>query len=73
VSLYWAEFMAAVDPDFQVLATSLKENRQQIVEELKACQGKSVDVGGYYKIDNKLAEAVMRPSPTQNKILDGKM
>eukprot|EP00596_Hydrurales_sp_CCMP1899_P005094 CAMPEP_0119048400 /NCGR_PEP_ID=MMETSP1177-20130426/58666_1 /TAXON_ID=2985 /ORGANISM="Ochromonas sp, Strain CCMP1899" /LENGTH=754 /DNA_ID=CAMNT_0007024213 /DNA_START=117 /DNA_END=2381 /DNA_ORIENTATION=+ len=73
VSLYWAEFMAAVDPDFQTLATSLKENREKIVGELKACQGKSVDVGGYYKIDNKLAEAVMRPSPTQNKILDGKM
>jgi isocitrate dehydrogenase len=32
VSLYWAEFMAAVDPEFQSLATSLKDNRQQIVE-----------------------------------------
>lgn len=32
VSLYWAEFMAKVDPEFQGLATSLKDNRQQIVE-----------------------------------------
>jgi isocitrate dehydrogenase len=73
ISLYWAEFMAMEDPEFQELATKLKNNRQQVVEELKLCQGKEVDVGGYYKIDPKKAEAAMRPSPTFNKILDGKL
>ena len=73
IALYWAEFMATVDPEFQVLADKLKDNRQNVVEELKACQGKSVDVGGYYKLDPKKASVAMRPSPTFNKILEGTM
>lgn len=71
IALYWAEFMAQVDPEFLVLASQLKEHRKDVVEELKACQGKPVDVGGYYKFDAKKASVAMRPSPTFNKILDG--
>jgi isocitrate dehydrogenase len=73
IALYWAEFMAEVDSEFTVLATQLKEHRKDVVEELKACQGKPVDVGGYYKFDSKKASVAMRPSPTFNKILDGQM
>ena len=70
IALYWAEFMAQVDPEFQPLATALKDSRADVVDELKACQGKPVDVGGYYKFDSKKASVAMRPSPTFNKILD---
>jgi len=69
IGLYWAEFMAKVDPEYTGLAESLKNNRSKIVEELKACQGKPVDVGGYYKFDPVKANAAMRPSATFNKIL----
>ena len=34
------------------------------------CQGKPVDVGGWYSVDHEKAEVAMRPSPTFNKILD---
>ena len=51
IGLYWAELMAMHDPDFQELATVLKDNRQKIVAEFKSCQGKPQDVGGYYKFD----------------------
>lgn len=70
IALYWSEFMAAEDPAFQPLANKLKEARSQVVAELKTCQGKPVDVGGYYKLDAAKANAAMRPSPTFNKILD---
>jgi isocitrate dehydrogenase len=73
VALYWAEFMTMEDPSYQELATKLKDNRKQIVAELKMCQGKAVDVGGYYKVDPVKASNSLRPSPTFNKILDGKM
>uniref|UniRef100_A0A7S3HB09 Isocitrate dehydrogenase (NADP(+)) n=1 Tax=Spumella elongata TaxID=89044 RepID=A0A7S3HB09_9STRA len=70
IALYWAEFMAAEDPAFKELADKLKAQRSQVVSELKVCQGKPVDVGGYYKLDTAKASAAMRPSPTFNKILD---
>jgi isocitrate dehydrogenase len=70
VGLYWAEFMAMEDSEYAELAATLKDNRMKIVEELKACQGEPEDIGGYYKLDPVKAEAVMRPSPTWNKIID---
>lgn len=70
IGLYWAEFMALQDPEFQEMATRLKDNRKKVVEELKLCQGKPVDVGGYYKLDPVKADIAMRPSPTFNRILD---
>lgn len=70
ISLYWAEFMAMEDPAFADIAAKLKEHRRQIVEELKVCQGRPMDVGGYYQFDETLATTAMRPCPTWNKILD---
>ena len=55
------------------LAIKLKENRHKIVEELKLCQGKPVNIGGYYKPDVARTSNVMRPSPTLNRILEGKL
>jgi isocitrate dehydrogenase len=70
VALYWAEFLAQQDPSFAPLATRLRDSRGIIVEELKKCQGKSVDLGGYYRFDPIKAEAAMRPSATFNAIID---
>ena len=39
IALYWAEFMAIEDESFQKLALELKDNRSQVVAELKLCQG----------------------------------
>jgi len=69
LGLYWAEFMAELDPEYTELAATLKQNRHTIVEELKACQGTKQDIGGYYKLDDAKATLAMRPSATLNKIL----
>lgn len=70
IALYWSQFMAAKDDDFKGLAESLSSNRSQIIEEHKNCQGKPVDIGGYFKMDDAKAEAAMRPSATLNAIID---
>ena len=61
------------DPQLQAyftpFAKTLAENEQKIVEELNAVQGRSVDIGGYYKVDSEKVEAVMRPSATFNAAL----
>ncbi|MGE4489780.1 MAG: NADP-dependent isocitrate dehydrogenase [Kiritimatiellales bacterium] len=75
LALYWAEALAAQDKDaelkarFAPLAKTLAENEEKIVAELIAVQGKPVDIGGYYRPDEKLAAAAMRPSQTFNAAL----
>jgi isocitrate dehydrogenase len=54
---------------FAPLAKALTENEEKIVAELKAVQGKPVDIGGYYLVDPVKLDAVMRPSPTFNAVL----
>jgi isocitrate dehydrogenase len=51
------------------LAKSLTENEKKIVEEMKAVQGKPVEIGGYYKPSAELLQKVMCPSSTFNAIL----
>ena len=63
--------MAEKDPEFKQLAIKLKEARHKVVDEFKLSQGKPIDVGGYYKFDEKKCNVELRPSPTFNKILDG--
>jgi isocitrate dehydrogenase len=53
-----------------VLAKSLADNEQQIVEELNGVQGKPADIGGYYLLDNQKVNAVMRPSATFNAAME---
>jgi isocitrate dehydrogenase len=75
LALYWAEALAAQNKDaelkarFAPLAKALAENETKIVAELTAVQGKPVDIGGYYRPDEKLAAAAMRPSQTFNAAL----
>ncbi len=75
LAMYWAQALAAQTEDaalqahFTPLAKSLADNEVKIVAELKAEQGKAVDIGGYYKADPVKTEAVMRPSGTFNAAL----
>ncbi|WP_221795472.1 NADP-dependent isocitrate dehydrogenase [Oceanobacter mangrovi] len=77
LAMYWAEALAAQNDDAELKATfadvykAMSDNEGKIIEELLAVQGKSTDVGGYYKIDRTLAAQVMRPSATLNAIIDG--
>lgn len=74
---YWAEELAKQDTDaeladaFKDVAATLAENEEQIVKDLIDVQGKEVNIGGYYSPDDDKAEAVMRPSETFNKVIDG--
>jgi isocitrate dehydrogenase len=75
LALYWAEELAAqtedaeLAADFAALATRLRNEESAITEELLAVQGSPVDIGGYYRPDDVLASAVMRPSATLNAAL----
>jgi len=75
LALYWAEEIAAQtdDPElaaaFEDLAKTLRDNEKTIAEELLAVQGSPADIGGYYRPDDALATAVMRPSKTFNEAL----
>jgi isocitrate dehydrogenase len=75
LAMYWAQELARQDDDpelaaaFKGLAETLTENEQTINDELIAVQGHPVDLGGYYRPDDALASAVMRPSQTFNDAL----
>ena len=72
LAMYWAQALAAQtdDPElagvFAPVAAALTGNESTIVDELAAVQGSPVDVGGYYRPDDALAEVAMRPSATFN-------
>lgn len=72
----WAAELAAQKQDEQLaesfapLAENLASNEQQIVEEMRAAQGREKDLGGYYYADAAKVWAVMRPSQTLNSIID---
>jgi len=76
LALYWAKALAAQDADadlkarFSPLAETLAANEEKIVYELNAVQGQSVDIGGYYRPVDELADKAMRPSETFNALLD---
>ena len=73
--MYWAQALAAQTEDtdlqahFATLAKTLTANEDKIVAELKAVQGKPVDIGGYFLADAKKVDDVMRPSATFNAAL----
>ena len=76
LTMYWAQTLATQDKDadmkarFALLAQTLTENEAKITEELLAVQGTPVDLKGYYKPDDEIAEKMMRPSETFNAALD---
>jgi isocitrate dehydrogenase len=72
LALYWADELSVQTDDrglaaaFAALARALRDGEEAIVGELLAVQGSPVDIGGYYRPDPALADAVMRPSKTFN-------
>ena len=76
LALYWAQALAAQDEDaglkakFAPLASALAEGEEKIVAELNGVQGRSVDIGGYYRPDMEKVSQAMRPSRTFNSALD---
>jgi isocitrate dehydrogenase len=76
LALYWAQALAAQSKDAQLrdrfapVARQLSENESRIDQELRAAQGKPVDMGGYYHPDVQKTSRAMRPSPTLNAIID---
>jgi isocitrate dehydrogenase len=76
LALYWAKALAAQDGHsrlqtvFKPIADQLHSRCDKILEELLHAQGKTQDIGGYYKPDPQLISKAMRPSGTLNDILD---
>jgi len=74
--LFWADELAKqtesaeLAAHFKPISEQLSKNEDKIVDELNAVQGGAVDIGGYYFADESLSNAVMRPSPTFNAIID---
>jgi len=77
LALYWAEALANQNDDaelksrFEKIYKELSANEEKIVKDLISVQGKPADLGGYFMPDEKKSSAVMRPSATFNKIIDG--
>ncbi len=76
LAMYWAQAMARQKENdklrklFSIMAEELERNESKITAELIAIQGRPVDIGGYYKPDRALADMVMRPCATLNRIID---
>ena len=75
LALFWAEELASQSDDaelasaFAEVAKALRGNEDAINEELLSVQGSPAEIGGYYRPDDALADAVMRPSKTLNDTL----
>ena len=71
LALYWANELAnsELGDKFKGLAEFLNANKEQIANELNGNQGSPADVGGYYKLDDAKANAVMRSSKLFNEAL----
>ncbi len=72
---YWAEELANQNEDeelkekFIPIAKELNEKEEQILKEIAQAEGKPVDLGGYYLMDDQKTEKAMRPSKTFNEIV----
>jgi isocitrate dehydrogenase len=75
LAMYWAQALVAQDQNldlqakFRRLAQDLISQESNIVAELKAVQGGSIDIGGYYHPNSAKTIQAMRPSTTLNKII----
>merc|ERR1712019_168420 len=75
VARYWAEELAnqSEEPSlksvFEAAAKELTDNEAKVLEDLIACQGSKVDIGGYYRVDKAKTDAAMNPSETFNGII----
>ena len=70
IAMWWAEAVARSFPSFKTLAAKLKESEAVVVKEMTDCQGKTVDIGGYWLPDTQKCTDAMQPSPTFNALID---
>jgi len=76
LTLYWAQALvdqtkdAELQTRFAKLAKELADNEAKIIDEMNAAQGKSVELGGYYKPNIELVTKAMRPSATFNAAIE---
>ena len=75
LSLYWAEALAGQNSsgelakEFAAVYSELSQHEAQIMEQLDSAQGDPVDIGGYYRPVDQLADSAMRPSEILNSII----
>ncbi|BBC27226.1 NADP-dependent isocitrate dehydrogenase [Pseudanabaena sp. ABRG5-3] len=75
IALYWAQALAEQNQNLELkskfanLTQILADKESQIIQELSAVQGQSVDIGGYYFADPDKATQAMRPSQTLNEAI----
>merc|ERR1712176_14147 len=74
---YWAEELAKQNEDaalktsFTNVAKEFADTEAQVLKDLIDCQGKPMDIGGYYRVDKAKTDALMNPSEALNKIIKG--
>jgi len=72
---YWAEELAKQSKDlnlkqsFADLAKDFKDKESVILKELIDCQGKPMDLGGYYHVNREKTDKLMQPSSVLNAIV----
>jgi len=75
LTLYWAEALSTQTSNkdlnvyFEKIAGMLKDNKEQILQDLIDAQGKPMDIGGYYEPNEEKVKNAMRPSNRLNEIL----
>jgi isocitrate dehydrogenase len=75
-ALFWAKELATQTDDvdlkakFAPIAEQLEAKLDTIIDELKASNGKAMDIGGYFRTDPAKVAKAMRRSSTFNSILD---
>lgn len=71
LAFYWVNELAnsELGANFKALAQFLNENKDQIIAQLNANQGGSVDLGGYYKLNDEKTTNIMRSSKIFNEAL----
>jgi len=76
LALYWAEALANQTKDadlkaeFTILYNDLASNEEAIIKELIDCQGKNIDIKGYYLPNEELISNAMRPSNVFNTAIN---
>ncbi len=76
LAIFWAEALMnqtdneALASVFSTLFKELKRDEENIVAELNEVQGKAMNIGGYYKVNDQEARQAMRPSALFNAAID---
>merc|ERR1712194_605508 len=75
LAMYWAQALSEQNADqdiknqFTRIKAELEANESVIIDEMITCQGRPVDIGGYYQPDPEKVQRAMCPSAIFNAIL----